>query len=163
MASEVDELWKLLESFDTAILVTRGDDGHYHARPMEMQHHGPAGALWFCTSMDSDKIKELRAEPHCAVALHAGGISPTYVSISGLADIVQDKGLIQSMWRPSWRAWFPDGPTQPDLVLLRVRPEHVEYMNPSTGRLKVLATMIRRMVTHERVEPDEKHRVDLPH
>lgn len=85
------------------------------------------------------------------------------MSISGLADLVQDRELIHQMWEPSWKAWFPDGPDEDDLVLVRVRPLYAEYVNPKGGRAKVLMTMIRRLITHEHLEPDRKHQVDLPH
>lgn len=50
-----------------------------------------------------------------------------------------------------------------DSQKLRVRPEPVEYVHPTTGKLKVLLTVIRRMITHERVEPAQKHQLDVPH
>ncbi len=163
MRDEREELRELMDEFKTAILVTRGRDEQYHARPMQLHHNGPEGALWFSTSLDSQKVADLRADPHCAVALHDGGSSPSYVSISGIADLVQDRELIRQMWDPSWKAWFPDGPDEADLVLVRVRPLHAEYVNPKGGRAKVLMTMIRRLITHEHLEPDEKHQIDLPH
>lgn len=160
-ASEREELGRLVEEFKTAMLVTRGPDGHYRARPMALQHQGPEDGLWFCTSLDSEKIKDLRSDPHCAVAMHSTERSASYVSLSGRAEVLQDRALIHQMWRPDWKAWFPDGPDSPELVLVRFRPEHVEYMNPKAGKVKVLLTMLHRLVTHQKVDPAKKHEVDF--
>lgn len=159
--AEQDELKKLIEEFKTAMLVTRGPDGHYRARPMALQHQAPGEGLWFCTSLDSEKIRDLQTDSHCAVAMHSSERSASYVSLSGHAEVVRDRQLIHSMWRPDWKIWFPDGPDSEDLVLVKFQPEHVEYMNPAAGGLKVLLTALRRLVTHERTEPTTKHQVDF--
>jgi PPOX class probable F420-dependent enzyme len=163
MNGDTQELQKLLKGYRTAVLTTRGADGHFHARPMALQEESRSGELWFATSADSQKCRDLEADPHCALSLHDGGNDATYISLSGPAELVRDRQKVHELWDPSWRAWFPDGPEQEDWVLIHFRPEHVEYVHPATGRLKVLFTMLRRMLTHERVEPAEKKEIEVSH
>lgn len=164
MANEQDlkELQALLKDYETAMLTTRGSDGHYHSRPMAIQKRDLRYGMWFATYRESAKIQELEAHPDCAVSLFKGGHSATYVSISGTAKIVADREVIRRMWDLSWKPWFPNGPEDPDLVLIRVEPEHAEFVHPQTGRLAVLFTMAKRLITKEKEEPAPKKEIDFP-
>ncbi len=157
----VEELKRLLARFDTGLLTTRGGDGHYHSRPMSLQARSLEDGLWFATTEGTAKVADLEADPHCGVVFHDGGRGDTYVSLSGEARLVRDREVVRQQWSESWRPWFPDGPDQQDLVLIHVRPEHAEFVHPHTGKLSVLFTMARRLVTHTREEPAPKVEVDL--
>ncbi|MBI5547010.1 MAG: pyridoxamine 5'-phosphate oxidase family protein [Deltaproteobacteria bacterium] len=157
----IEELQQLLQQFDTALLTTRGGDGHFHTRPMALQARSVEDGLWFATSERTAKVADLENDAHCGVALYQGGHTPTYVSVSGTGELVHDRETIRRMWSPSWKAWFPDGPEQSDLVLIRLHPEHAEFVHPRTGKLQVLFTMARRLVTHGRQEPAPKVELDL--
>jgi general stress protein 26 len=156
------EFLELLRSYDSTILTTRGADGHFHARPMAMQReHLSSNEIWFATVADSQKVKDLQSDPHCCLAFCASQHAPTYLSVSGDAEVVRDHEMIEHFWEPSWRAWFPKGPDEADIVLIRFRPEHAEYVHPETGRLRVLFTMVRNIFTGTRVEPAPKKQLDL--
>ncbi len=51
--------------------------------------------------------------------------------------MLRDRNLALALWDPSWTRWFPGGPAQRGLALLRVIPEHVERHGP-TGDVEVL-------------------------
>lgn len=157
------ELAELIRKYDTALLTTRGPDGHYHTRPMAIQQREFDDEIWFATSSRSEKTEDIRNDEHCAVSFFKGDRGPTYVSMSGLADLVHDREKIRQLWDPTWKAWFPEGRDSEDLVLIRFRPEHAEWVHPKTGKPQVWATMARRLLTHERVEPAEKREMDLHH
>ncbi len=161
-AGDRAEYERLLDGYRTAILTTWGQDGHYHSRPMAVQDQREAGAdLWFATSRESEKAHEIEREAQVSLAFHSGEHDATYLSISGRAELVEDRLLIHRMWRPSWKAWFPDGPDQEDLVLVRVEVEHAEWVKPEGGKAKVLYTMARNALTGSRDEPGEKRELDL--
>src|SRR4051812_43361627 len=116
------ELDTLLAHYKTALLTTRGEDGHFHTRPMSMQRHRTGEELWFVTATDTRKSHDLEHDSHCALAFHDGGNSATYVSVSGTAELVRDRDTLRRLWEPEWKAWFPDGPETKDAVLIRFRP-----------------------------------------
>jgi general stress protein 26 len=161
MTDNEREYADLLAEHDTALLTTRGPDGHFHTRPMATQRKEHRGAIWFATSSGSDKCRDIRSEPRVALTFMKGERGPSYLSVSGTCRIVDDRALIHEMWDPSWRPWFPDGRDQADLVLLEVTPEHVEWVRPRGGKLKVLKTMVMRVLTRTREEPGEKKHLDL--
>ena len=148
----------MLDGMEICVLTTLGGDGHFRSRPMQMQRHDDDGVLWFATSLDSRKCEDLREHPRCAVAFLKGH---TYVSISGRAELVQDRALVRKLWNAGWRAWFPDGPEQADLVLLKIEPEHVEWVAPEGGTVRWLVTGVKNALTHSRDEPAPKKELDL--
>lgn len=161
-AGDRAEYEALLRGYKTAILTTRGPDGHYHSRPMALQEERDAGAdLWFATSRESAKAHEIAGDAQVSLAFHSGERDAAYLSISGRAELVQDRLLIHRMWSPGWKAWFPEGPDQEDLALVRVAVEHAEWVKPEGGKAKVLYTMARNALGGRHEEPAEKRELDV--
>jgi general stress protein 26 len=134
----------LLSSYRTAVLTTRGaDDGHLHARPMAMRQQVRGGEIWFATSWESKKRRDLEGDPQCALVFFDAEDGTT-VSVSGTGEVIRDRKLLHELWVASWQRWFPEGPDQRDLALLRVMPEHVERHDGRTGHVEVLFTTARR-------------------
>lgn len=50
--------------------------------------------------------------------------SKSYVSVSGIAQIVNDPALKDKYWRGGWKMFYPDKETQ--YVLIKVTPVKVE-------------------------------------
>lgn len=107
-------LSELLDEFDTAMLVTRAADGRLRARPLSFagEHDG---RLFFSTAADSPKVAELEDDARVAVTMQDRA---RYVSISGTAEVSDDRALVDRLWRESWRVWFPGGKDDPALRLL---------------------------------------------
>jgi general stress protein 26 len=160
MTGSLGELRALLDGMQIGFLTTLGAEGYFHSRPMQLQRHDADGTLWFATSLDSHKCEDLRANPRCCAAFLRRS---KYVSVSGTAELVKDERLIRSMWRAAWRGWFPEGPKEPDLVLLKVVPEYVEYVDPPGGTLRSLYTRVKNAITRSRAEPAPKKQLELGH
>ncbi|HUL59852.1 MAG TPA: pyridoxamine 5'-phosphate oxidase family protein [Anaeromyxobacteraceae bacterium] len=142
MAEPVRGYAELLGEFRTAVLTTRGSDGHFHARPMAMRQRVRGEEIWFATAAESKKVRDLEAEPRCAlVFFDARG---TTISVSGTGEVLRDRKLLRELWDPAWRRWFPAGPDQKGVALLRVIPEHVERHAAETGAVEVLFSAPRR-------------------
>lgn len=122
--TEDETIRDLLGRFDEAMLITHDDDGAPHARPMAVAQSEPNGDLWFATSAGSRKIGEVRRDPRVAAVFEEGG---RYLSISGHAEIVQDREKVHELWSPAWKPWFPKGEDDPDIVLLHVHARRGEY------------------------------------
>jgi general stress protein 26 len=128
---------------------------------MSLQDQRGPDEIWLATSARSEKCEHLAHDDHVALSFHSGEHDAAWLSISGRCEIVRDPGKVRELWNAGWKGWFPDGPDQEDLVLLRIVPEHAEWVNPSGGRLKVLYTLAMNAVTGARDEPGEKHVLDL--
>jgi len=133
----------LLAPFRTALLATRGEDGHLRCRPMAMRHEVRGEEIWFATAPDSTKCRDLEHDPRCALVFF-DPTDGTTVTVSGSGEVIRDRKLMTELWDPSWTRWFPAGPDPREVALLRVIPEHVERHDGRTGRLEVLFTAPRR-------------------
>ena len=153
------ELLGLIEAHDAALLTTIGPDGHFHTRPMQLQKQALSlHEIWFATNEDTEKVHDLEHDGRCGVSLLSSEQATSYVSLSGRAEVVRDRARVRELWRPDWRAWFPDGPES--VVLIRFVPEHAEYVHPKSGRLAVAASMLRNLLGR-RTEPAPKKELVL--
>lgn len=110
------------------MLVTRMGTEQLHARPMSVANVDENGDIWFTTSIDSGKVSEMLHDRHVAVIMQG---RTQYLSISGRAQVFSDVEKAATFWSEAWRPWFPDGPSDAELVLVRVIPEQAEYWDLS--------------------------------
>lgn len=127
----VAHLKDMLKEFNTAMLVTRTDDGGLRSRPMAIAEARVDGVIYFSTAIDSPKIEELASDSRVNVALQSGS---RFVSITGRARVVRDRALIERLWSEAWRVWFPGGKDDPTLCLIAVEPEEAEYWDRSGAK-----------------------------
>ena len=153
----LDELHAHLREFSVAMLTTITRDGYLHARPMMTQEREPDADLWFVSALHSEKIDEIRENPKAGV-VYFRDRDNAYVSLTGDVEIIQDKDFLKQHWKESWRAWFPQGPEQSDLCMIKVRACEAEYWEPEGGRLRVMFEMARGAITgqHPEINPPVK-------
>ena len=147
-----------VSSFSHAMLVTRRE-GELRSRPMVILEVGRGGELYFFTNAQSGKLEELEDDASVNLSLQEGG---RYCSISGTARVVHDSERIASLWSDEQRAWFPDGPEDPLLVLLEVDPEFIEYWDRSGLKaLQYAFASARAIVAGERLDDDQGEHVKM--
>ena len=138
---------ELIDGIDYAVVTTRGSDGApLHARPMAYRKVEDDGDLWFFTKKDSRKVKELSADPQTLVSFADPG-HQTFVSITGRSVIVTDRAKVKALWNEIYRAWFPGGPEDDNVVLIRVEAEHAEYWDTPNSALVYAFGYVKAVVT----------------
>ena len=75
-----------------------------------------------------------------------------YVTVFGEVTISKDKARIEKLWSKMVEAWFPGGPTDPNVTLLCVRPIFAHYWDTENGKLVTMAKILTAAVTGS--EPD---------
>ena len=73
--------------------------------------------------------------------------SSDWLSVAGRATLVDDRSMVREMWNPVVGAWFPEGPDDPDVLLLRVDAESAEYWKEPGGRLASLLSFVKAKAT----------------
>lgn len=122
-------VWKLAEligKIRIAMLTTLTEEGAFRSRPITTHGARFDGDLWFLTRVDSSKVEEVRQRRRVGLT-YAKPNENIYVSLSGTAQVLVDKRKAEELWDPSYHAWFPGGPSDPDLALIRVTVELAEY------------------------------------
>jgi general stress protein 26 len=123
-----ERLHEIIRGFTTAMFVTRMGDETLHARPMSVASVDESGEIWFTTGIDSGKVSEMLHDRHVAVVMQG---RTQYLSISGKAQVFSDVERAKQLWSEAWRPWFPQGPEDPELVLVKVTPGMAEYWDLS--------------------------------
>jgi general stress protein 26 len=160
---KVDQMYGLVEGIEIAMLTTRRMDGHLVSRPMATQARAAGADLWFVTDGETDKLDELQHDPHVNVSYYRDK-TREWVSVSGTARTVTDRAKIHELYRPDWKAWFPDdgpgrdgGPDDPRLTLIAVDAHSVVYMVSNTPRPVVLFEVVKGMITGTQPDVGETH------
>jgi len=147
-ASETQELHHfnaLLHSFKNAMLTTKSRHGDFHSRPMIMAEVADDGNIWLISDIHSEKVEELAEDCRVSVSMQEGH---RYVALTGKAEIVRDEGHLKKMWSEAWRVWFPEGPEDASVVLIKVMPQQGEYWdNEGMSRVKYLYETAKAYVT----------------
>lgn len=123
-----DKLIELMRDFDTAMLVTKTEEGGLDARPMAVAEVTDGGSLWFVTDRRSGKIDDLIRHGTAGITMQG---SRKYVSITGTVNVVDDRARVEELWSEGWEIWFPGGKDHPAITLLQFIPEHGEYWDNS--------------------------------
>jgi len=125
-AQSIQQLAKLIEKVEIAMLTTEQSDGTLRSRPMATQQAPFDGTLWFLSSQKTAKIDEIKGHTRVNVA-YANPSASTFVSVSGRAEVVRDPAKVRECWNESYKLWFPEGPDDQDVVLLKINVEQAEY------------------------------------
>ena len=123
----IPEIAALINRIDICLFATRGEDGDLHARPMS--NNGQVewdGQSWFFAPTDGRLVAELRADP-TAVAAYRAEEGFTFVSISGHATLETDPALKQDRWLEELERWFPNGPDDPKVTLIRLDADAAQW------------------------------------
>ncbi|HEV7577831.1 MAG TPA: pyridoxamine 5'-phosphate oxidase family protein [Caldimonas sp.] len=154
-----DKLWTMIKDIRFAMFTTRhGSNGHLHARPMATQNRSLEAddSLWFFMSKQGDPVRDLKTQPMVGV-VYANPSSDTYVSVSGTAAMLEDSAKKRQLWSKSAEAWFPGGPTDPDLALVQVQIIHANYWDVKESKLVQLFAIAKAVVTGKRPAERGEH------
>jgi general stress protein 26 len=150
---KLDDLYDLIDGIEVAMMTTRRPDGQLVSRAMQTQERRGSADLWFVTNVADDKLDELALDPHVNLAYYKDR-TREWVSVSGRAIISQDRDLIRGLYKPDWKAWFPDeggdrngGPDDPRIALIDVQAESVVYSKKDRPAVVQMFSIVKAMVT----------------
>jgi len=129
-AKDIGRIWDIIEGADVGMLTTAYERG-LRARPLQLRPDRAAGTIWFVTDARSGKINEVEAE-HDVCLVVTDSDRNIYLSLTARAQSVRDLAKAAEIWRKTDDMWW-DGPSDPDVRLLRVVPLVAELWDgPST-------------------------------
>lgn len=138
----IAKIAELIHEIHIAMLTTLRPDGTLHSRPMAMQNTPFNGEVVFLTREDSGKVDEIKQDD--AASLCFSDAKHAFVTMSGRAGLSNDRALISSLWNPMYKAWFPEGETDPLIRVLSIHVDEVEYWDaPSSAILRKVQVLAR--------------------
>ena len=158
--SDFEKLREMIKDIDLCMLTTVDESDDLHSRPMSLNGDvDDNGNLWFFTSSNSHKASEIERTPNVNVSF-IDTDQQHYVSISGDAELVHDKQKIKELWKPVLKAWFPDGPDQPDVALLKIKVKKAEYWDTPSSTIAQAVSFVSAIFSGKQVELGENKKLD---
>ena len=154
----VAKLVELTKDIKITMFTTIDAEGHFVSRPMAQHLVEPDADLWFYAERDSRLIEQITVNPHVSLTL----TSPvTWISIDGEAAMVEDQAMKEALWNTWVEAWLPQGPTDPNVVLIKVDPHTAEYWDTPGGRVASLLSLVKAKATGKPYEGTDQGRVEF--
>jgi general stress protein 26 len=142
--SDLDRVWEIMEDISVCMVTTHAG-GRMRSRPMHAIPDRDENAVYFITDTRGAKDDEIAAAPDVCLSFADIGDN-TYLSITGSAELMRDPAKAEELWSTETQAWWPRGPHDPSVRVLRVAPEQAEYWdtrgNAITVALKLTAARV---------------------
>lgn len=155
---DIYNLAELIRDIRVAMLTTFPRGGKPHARPMytqELDAKNFDGTLWFMTDAESLKVAELETNPDVLMT-YAAPNKNRFVVVTGQGRSERNPEKARELWNIYAKGWYPDGPEDPNLALLRVTVTSAEYWDgPSTT--SYFLNLLTAVVSGTRVQTTGKH------
>ena len=152
-------LHDVVEDFDVAMLVTHTANA-IHARPMAIAKLDDGLGAYLVTDINSFKVEEVNANPHAVLTFQS---SKQFASVRGEIAVLQDRQLIEKLWKEAWKVWFPAGKSDPNIALLRFTAHDGEYWdNAGMQGIKYVYDAAKAYFTGETPKTDEAQHAKVP-
>jgi general stress protein 26 len=156
---KIEKVRDLIKGIKIAMLTTvNKSDGSLHSRPMATQEAEFDGDLWFFTQSPSQKVNEIKKDEFVNVSYAS---EPRYVSVSGKAEIIDDKAKMKELWNPLYKVWFPDGLDDPTLRLLKVTVQKAEYWDTPGGIVQTIIGYAEGLINKDSSKMGENETITL--
>lgn len=154
-----ENLWNLIKDIKFGMLTHRHSSGMLHAHPLTTQNRSldEHNELYFFISKNGELYERLLTDGEVNVSYADPG-DDSYVSLSGQARFIDDTTQKEALWNAMSKAWFPGGPTDPDLALLAVRIRHAEYWDVDESKMVQLFKMAKAAITGEPPQDMGEHK-----
>lgn len=144
--SDVKLLSDKIKGIRIAMMTTIEQDNVLRSRPMVTQDMEFDGDLWFFTYDNAAKVGQLAAHNQVNLS-YAKESDNLYISASGTSELVRDRKKVKDLWKPMLKAWFPNGPDDPNIALLKVHVESAEIWDAPSGSMGRLFSAAKGMAT----------------
>jgi general stress protein 26 len=152
-ASERQRVRALIQRAGVAMLMTIDENTVPVARPMLPLLLENDPCLYFLTDQNSRKVSHITARSQVGLTMISKGC---YLVVTGTASTSREQGLIQRLWQPTYRAWFPEGNEDREATVLRVTVDRVDYWEPARSGVIRIAQAVKAVLTRRAVETPKK-------
>ncbi|RXF67950.1 pyridoxamine 5'-phosphate oxidase family protein [Hansschlegelia zhihuaiae] len=161
MAAHEDttRVYDLAENIGVCMLVSKAGAA-LRARPMHAKVDRETDVITFLTDARHHKDDEIAADPDVCLAFAKPG-SQNYVSISGVAEVLNDRAAIKDRFNEMAKVWFPEGADDPNVRLLVVRPQSAEYWDGKTNPITVAFEIVKARMSSERPDMGDNRKVAM--
>ncbi len=121
---------EIMNAANTCALITLDEEGLPRVRAMDPFAPESDLTVWFGTNRNSRKVLQIKKDSRVTLYYLANDASG-YVTIHGIARLVNDPQEIENRWKEEWEAFYPDRST--DYLLIKVSPRWMEVISYPHG------------------------------
>jgi general stress protein 26 len=125
---------EMVRGMHFSMLTTVAAEGTLRSRPMSTQDQSTDGTLWFLVAASSGAAEDLESRPEVNLSFSSPD-EQRWVSVSGTASITDDRARIRELWNPLYEAWFPNGPGDPNVRVVRVEIGDIHHWDAPSSRM----------------------------
>ena len=157
----VEKFIEMAKGVLTCMLITNEKNAeNISGRPMSISKIDDDGSIWFFTKASSPKVDEIEESKKVSIAI-INESSSNYLMIHGTANMVNDKSKMKELWSAILKAWFPLGLDDPDMTLIKVIPNEVNYWESSSSKMVVLFNLLKAIATGKEYAEGEHGKISL--
>ncbi|WNJ93046.1 pyridoxamine 5'-phosphate oxidase family protein [Bosea sp. 685] len=157
--TDQDRAWTLIDDIGLCMLVTHdGSSDELRSRPMSAHAARDEDAIYFLTDARNHKDDEVEINDNVCLTFADNG-SYRYVSVTGTANILDDRRKIGELWSTAARAFWKSK-DDPNIRVLRVRPAMAEFWD-SPGKIVTTVKMAAAAITGSKPHLGDNRKVVL--
>ena len=157
--NNVDRIWDIIEKVGVCMLATQCA-GRLRARPMEARPDRKRRLIFAVTDSRSAKLDEIEARPDISL-IFIDAEAKAYLSITGRASVTRDISKTKEIWRRTDEAWWPGGPSDPNVRLLRIEPVSAELWDGPASTAVTVFEFAKAWATGEEPSLGENRKVTV--
>ncbi len=157
--SPTDLIWRLIGEIGICMIVTRQGE-QLLGRPMAGLIHKSENLIWFFADRRTAHVQDLSRHPQVCLTF-ADIKAQSYVSVSGHIQQMSDTALIASLWVEPALVYFPDGPADPNILLLKFVPESAEFWDSPANPIVLAIKFVQAKLTGERPDLGTQGKIDM--
>jgi general stress protein 26 len=155
----IGRVWDIIEKAGICMMVTRFAGG-LRARPLEARPERDTETIWFLTDVRGLKDDEVEANPDvCLTFVYPK--EKVHLSITGKASVGRDPERAQALWNEEQEVWWPGGPDDPNLLVMKVEPERAEMWDGPASSAVAAFEFAKARLTGAKPNLGEKRKVTV--
>jgi len=154
-----ERIWDIIERVGVCMLTTQAG-GRLRARPLEARPDRKAGLIFAVTDVHSAKQDEIEAAPDVGLVV-IDAKAKAYLSITARACVMRDTAKIAQVWRKTDEVWWPGGPSDPNVCLLRIEPLSAELWDGPASTARTVFEFAKAWLTGEEPNLGENRKVKV--
>ena len=160
---DVDLIWQELSRIETCMMITQGSERDIRARPMVGIVERDTNTIWFVMNRQEKIGRDIRSDGRVYLT-YTDATRESFLSIAGRGEVVEDHSRLREMWTNHFDSRFDGGPSDPDALLVAVKPEMAEYWdNPNMDLMAAMDVLTTPVASHHQplAHSGETHKVDM--
>jgi len=140
------KLKDMVEDIRVCMFFTCQRDQQEQGRPMSVAKTDDQGNIRFLADKNSAKIEAIQEDNKVHLVFSHPG-KEMYLDVYGDASLSTDQEEIEAAWSSLAKAWFPEGKTDPNICVIKIKAQEGKYWDTQHGKMLEFIKVISAAIT----------------